>query len=284
MQETIAIKSLSDDNTTLVSSWMEAEGWNPGLNDTETLLRAANGGWLGIWQEQQLAGTAVAFNHSYKFAFFGLYIVQPEFRHQGLGIQLTRHRLQMAGYRNIGLDGAMDQYDSYRHIGFRLAHFTPRYCFNQIISGPVSDRICSLQDMTLIELLDYERQNQLFPCRRKHYLKAWLSQPDALGFCYRNKHEIQGYGMIRPCIEGFKIGPLFANTPDIARKLLLALLAETDGKNTYCDIPENNEQALWLAEELGGEVTEFCSARMYRGFQPELQLAKIYGFTSIEAG
>ncbi|MRI33739.1 hypothetical protein EOPP23_12150 [Endozoicomonas sp. OPT23] len=289
MHRNLIIKPLSADNSQQLADWIETEGWNPGIQDVDTLLRAAHAGWLGIWKGEQLAGMASVFNHSYKFAFFGLYIIQPEFRQKEfrqleLGITLNRHRLQMAGYRNIGLDGVMEQYDNYRHIGFRLAHRTPRYMFTQIVPKPQPNAICDLKEITLIELLDYERNNQLFPCRRKTYLKAWLTQTDATGFCYRINQEIMGYGMIRPCMEGFKIGPLFANTPDIAQDLLLALLSTTNGQKTYCDIPENNEQALLLAEQLGGTLSGFCSARMYRGFQPELQLQKIYGITSIEAG
>lgn len=276
------IAPLSEDEVNIMYDWVKAEGWNPGLHDARTLYKAAHGGLLGIKIDEELVGVSAAFLHNYQFAYFGLYIVKPEYRGQGYGITMTRHRLKMAGYRNIALDGVMEHYQTYRRAGFRVAHRTPRYVFTQANAFQPSDQIQKISDVTLIELLDYEKR--LFPCRRKAYLKAWVTQEGASGFCFRDDEGIKGFGMIRPCVTGYKIGPLFADSSEIARQLMIALLSEAKGHPVFCDIPQTNEAGLLLAEELGGQVTDFESARMYRGYQPLLDHSRIFGLTSLEAG
>ncbi|KEQ14995.1 GNAT family N-acetyltransferase [Endozoicomonas numazuensis] len=284
MKHSPEIITLNKKETQFMFDWASQEGWNPGLRDASTFFKAAHshGALLGIKQNNQLAGVSAVFNHSHLFAYFGLYIVHPNLRGKGLGFEMTRHRLHLAGYRNIALDGVIDKCPTYRRTGFRAAHKNLRFCFRQK-PGPTSKNVVALSDMTLIELLDYEQQ-ELFPCRRKAYLKAWLTQKDAVGYCSLNNHKIQGYGVIRPCIEGYKIGPLFADTPDIAREILLALLSEAREAPVYCDIPEPNETGVQLFQSLGGQKTNFETIRMYNGYEPDLDYRRIFGQTSLEAG
>ncbi len=284
MKHRLEIITLNQEETRIMFDWARQEGWNPGLQDASTLYKAAHGhgALLGIKQDNKLVGVSAVFNHSHLFAYFGLYIVHPDFREQGLGFEMTRHRLHLAGQRNIALDGVIDECPTYRRTGFRMAHKTPRFCFQTLQAHP-GGNLTALKDITLIELLDYEQQG-LFPCRRKAYLKAWLTQKDAIGYCSMDDNTVQGYGVMRPCIEGYKIGPLFADTPDIARDILQALLAETRGASAYCDIPEPNEKGLQLFESLGGQKTDFETIRMYNGYEPDLDYSRIFGQTSLEAG
>ena len=178
----------------------------------------------------------------------------------------------------------MGQYQRYRKVGFRLAHRTFRYQFQNAPARdmPSQEHLKPLKDMRLIELLDYEQR--LFPGKRKGYLKAWVTQPEAHGWCIWKDQKIKGYALMRPCMEGFKIGPWFADTNEYACLLLTTMLGQAKGQTVFCDIPEPNQQALSLAEQLQGKPSGFESMRMYRGYQPDLDQDRIYGLTTLKAG
>lgn len=95
---------------------------------------------------------------------------------------------------------------------------------------------------------------------------------------------LKGYGLLRPCREGYKLGPLFADDPEIADRLFTALAASAEeGATIALDTPEINPQALELAQR-HGMTAVFETARMYTGPAPELPLSRFYGVTSYELG
>jgi hypothetical protein len=89
--------------------------------------------------------------------------------------------------------------------------------------------------------------------------------------------------VLRACRVGFKIGPLFADTPAIARALFTAAAAEAGGAPLSIDVPEPNAMAVDLASQFG-LAPVFETARMYRGPAPDLPLERIYGVTTLELG
>ncbi len=99
--------------------------------------------------------------------------------------------------------------------------------------------------------------------------------------------EITGYGVLRPCRDGSKIGPLFAASEADADLLFRALAAQARPGPVFLDPPEPNAAALRLAEH-HGLTPSFETARMYRnanGCQaPALPLDHIFGITSFELG
>jgi hypothetical protein len=83
--------------------------------------------------------------------------------------------------------------------------------------------------------------------------------------------------------KGFKIGPLFAADGEMAEALFRGLADLAPGAPIFLDVPENNPQAMALAQRHGmGEV--FGCARMYFGPPPVLPLAEIFGVTTFELG
>src|SRR6185369_328610 len=87
-----------------------------------------------------------------------------------------------------------------------------------------------------------------FPADRGTFLQCWIAQPGSTAIGFMAGDRLEGYGVLRPCREGCKIGPLFANDPAIAESLFLALKASASaGEKIYLDTPEVNLQALALA-------------------------------------
>src|SRR5690606_30846838 len=85
--------------------WAAAEGWNPGLGDRDCFFDADPSGFLmGFLGEKPIASiSAVKYGNS--FGFVGFYIVAPEHRGQGYGIQIWNAALKNLEGRTVGLDG-----------------------------------------------------------------------------------------------------------------------------------------------------------------------------------
>jgi hypothetical protein len=273
---------MSQDEVQTAVDWAGAEGWNPGLDDPASFYAADSQGFLiGKLNGQPIASiSAVKYGNS--FGFIGLYIVAEPFRHQGYGLQIWNKALEHLLGRNIGLDGVVAQQDNYRKSGFRLAHRNIRFAGISKQQKPVAANIVELTSLGMEILLAYDAG--FFPARRDDFLKAWINQPHthALGIVENGK--LAGYGVIRACRQGYKIGPLNAESPDLAHELFNALVGGLPlGADIYLDVPEPNVQARDLAQTHAMQPV-FETARMYTGDFPNMALDKIFGITSFELG
>ena len=92
-----------------------------------------------------------------------------------------------------------------------------------------------------------------------------------------------GWGVIRPCRNGLKIGPLVADDRATAEAVLSALLARVGGGEIFLDVPGINVEAIALAQDFG-LAPVFETARMYTGAIAPLRLERVFGVTSFELG
>jgi len=143
--------------------------------------------------------------------------------------------------------------------------------------------VAELSSARFADIAAYDRR--FFPAERDAFLRAWLAQPGAAALgVHSDGGELAGYGVIRSCREGHKIGPLFADSPAIARALFDALAARASpGAPVFLDIPECNPDARALAESRGMRKV-FETARMYTGDFPDLPLDNLFGVTTFELG
>ena len=108
--------------------------------------------------------------------------------------------------------------------------------------------------------------------------------PDATGLAWLDQGQLRGWGVIRRCREGCKIGPLVADDRAVATALFSALCAQLPaGEPVFLDVPLPNAQAVALAEA-NRMRRVFETARMYAGTAPPIDLARLYGITSFELG
>ncbi len=218
------------------------------------------------------------------FGFLGFYIVVPECRGRGYGLPLWDRALEQFGTRNIGLDGVKDQQDNYRKSGFNLAYSNIRYVWNKRVpAGPTTTPfIVPVDQVRMDTLTSYDRL--CFSVPRPDFLEAWTQQSDSVTLVWQENEAIRGYGAIRQCREGWKVGPLFADHPGIAEHLLLALCdGLPDQDSIYLDVPEVNKEAIRLATGLGMHEV-FGTARMYNRYSPDIATQRVFGVTSFELG
>lgn len=264
----------------LAVDWAAAEGWNPGLRDADCFHAADGGGFLvGVLGEEPVATISVV-KYDETFGFLGFYIVKPGHRGHGHGLAIWNAGLERLRGRVIGLDGVVAQQDNYKRSGFTFAYNNVRYEGMRIAGARTDAAIVDLATLPFSQVAAYDAP--FFPADRTRFLACWIRQGRALG--YVRDGRLAGYGVIRPCRVGFKIGPLFADDARIAENLFVALQSDLpEGAAVFLDAPAPNTEAVALAKRHGMKPV-FETARMYTGAAPQLPLERLFGVTSFELG
>jgi GNAT superfamily N-acetyltransferase len=265
--------------------WAAAEGWNPGLFDAAPFFAADPDGFLLAESDGQPVGCFSAVAYDAHFGFAGLYIVRPDLRGGRLGLALGQAGLERLGSRCIGLDGVPAKQKNYQKLGFRPAYRTIRYQGESHLKGLRAtdgpSQFVDLRSLPLEQLAAYDAHT--FPAPRPQFLQAWISQPGTTALGVIRLDRLAGYGVLRPCRVGYKVGPLVADDPALAEVLFEGLLATAPGTTVYLDVPEPNQAATDLAQRHGMKpVSE--TARMYRGPAPAIPRERVFGITSLELG
>jgi ribosomal protein S18 acetylase RimI-like enzyme len=273
------VRPMKAEEVALAIEWAALEGWNPGRHDAPCFHAADPHGFFIGELHGEPVGSISAVAYDGHFGFIGLYIVRPDFRGKGLGLRLWQHAMAYLGERNIGLDGVVAQQANYRKSGFQLAHSNIR--FQGIAHGARSAAIASLSDVPFDRLATYDRQ--LFPAQRSSFLSGWITQPDVVALASIRDGSLRGYGVLRPCRHGRKVGPLFADDEQTADALFSTLLSRAPGELVSIDVPQNNAAAIALAER-NGMASSFETARMYTKEPPVIPIDRVFGITSFELG
>jgi hypothetical protein len=186
------------------------------------------------------------------------------------------------GERTVGLDGVIERQSSYARSGFVTAHRNIRFEWTGPAALEEDPAVQRLDPSDFEELLAYDAA--LFPGSRDEFLRAWTGQPGCTGLIYRSADgDIAGYGLLRPCRTGHKLGPLFADTPRIAASLLQTFRRHAGAGPIFIDMPEPNAAALQLAARHDMRRV-FETARMYAPRAPSLPLERTFGITTYELG
>ena len=283
MNDGFVIRNMTRDELDVAAGWAAREGWNPGLGDADAFFAAdPDGFYIGLLNGKPVASISCV-TYSPHFAFLGFYIVQPEQRGKGLGLRIWRHAMERCKASNVGLDGVVEQQDNYRRSGFVLAHRNVRYggAARALASGGAEHRLRAIET-DLDAVLEYDRG--VFPAARPAFLQRWLQRPDTHTLLCPAGGDALGYGVIRPAQDGHRIGPLFADSPEVARSLLAGLGGRVPADSpVYIDVPLANQPAVEMVAGMG-LTPAFESARMYTGGEPAMPTGKVYGITSLELG
>nr|WP_238400475.1 GNAT family N-acetyltransferase [Legionella bononiensis] len=276
------IEQMSREEVNTAIEWAAKEQWNPGLNDAECFYQTDPHGFFAGKLDGQIIAVGSAVIYDEYFAFCGFYIVDKNYRSKGYGLELTRARLSYIGDRNAGLDGVINMQDKYAQIGYQFAHNNARYKLDKPLKAVRSDEtLKSANTLNFAQLCAYDRLH--FPALRPQFLKCWINQKNGLALACVQNNTVKGYGVIRACRSGYKIGPLFAETPEIAHQLFFNLAQYAQGNEVFLDIPENNPLAIDLVNEHKMNKI-FATARMYLKNEPQLAAEHIYGITTFELG
>jgi GNAT superfamily N-acetyltransferase len=275
------IRTLTPAEAEQAVDWAAAEGWNPGLLDLDCFLAQDPGLFLGAFDGDAMVSVIAATRYDPGFGFIGFYIARPEARGRGHGIAIWRAAMAQLKGRLVGLDGVVAQQANYRKSGFHLA-------WNNIRFGGEAPRLpppraaivpAATLPFAAIEALDAA----VFPAPRPAFLGAWLGAPGHVALALMKDGVVSGFGVIRPCRQGHKVGPLVAADAADAEALLAALFARVEPGAVFLDVPEPHRAAVDLAARLGLRPV-FETARMYTGPAPAVAMHRLFGIASFELG
>lgn len=275
------IRPMSRADLDAALGWARDEGWNPGLDDAGPFHAQDPTGFLMGWLGSERVGCISVVKYGAAYAFLGLYIVRPAYRGRGFGKAIWDAGIATATGRSIGLDGVPAQQANYQKSGFVYAHGSARWggTVNGLMASPQVRPITPADFGTVVA---FDRRHVAAP--REKFLAAWLApSPSRRSEGYFEAGRLRGYGTIRRCGIGCKIGPLFAETPEIAEALLATLAAPVGAEPLFIDVPGPNGAAAEMVQRLGF-TPAFETARMYLGAAPALPLQEVYGITTLELG
>ncbi|NLU65775.1 GNAT family N-acetyltransferase [Streptomyces sp. HNM0574] len=270
-----------------VTEWADAEGWNVGRGDADAFLPTDPGGFLLGRLDGRTVSAVSVVNYSPRYAFLGHYITEPALRGKGFGYATWQAALAHAGGRTVGLDAVPAQVGNYRASGFEPLYGNARYTGRPhrpatTLTESALPGTAPLSPDHLDALTAYDQG--YFPAERGAFLRRWLTGPGRVTHVRERGSRITGYGSLRPSTLGFRLGPLFAETPEDAESLLDALLAHLGPDDEVAlDIPDPNGAAAALATARG-LTPGFRTTRMYAGPPPATPTGRAWAVTTLELG
>lgn len=274
------IRTMTRADLDLALSWAEAEGWNPGRADAASFLAADAGGFLVAEVDAEPAASLSIVRFGDDTAFLGLYICRPEYRGHGVGFALWQHGIARLAPRSTGLDGVPAQQVNYARSGFVMAHGNVRFSGRIAPLGP--DLTAPLEAGHMNAALALDRAVTGFD--RAGFMRDWMTgDPSRIARILIRDGDLAGLGVVRACVSGWKIGPLFATDRAAAEATLDGLAYEAGGARVSLDVPEPNASAMALAQDRG-LLPAFETARMWRGPAPAQDLSRTFGLTTFELG
>jgi GNAT superfamily N-acetyltransferase len=277
----LRVRQMTRAEMDLAIEWAAREGWNPGVNDADLFYATDPQGFLiGELKGQPVAAIS-GVNYGDAFGFAGLYIVLPEFRGYGFGLHLSGWIMKHLGTRNVGLDGVVEQQANYMKSGFKIAHRNVRYEGTGTAGAQTRDETVPLESVAPAQVVALD--TSVFPAERADFVRRWNAQPEASGRAVMRDGQLRGYGVMRRCRRGFKIGPLTALDEAAAEAVFSALSAQAKQEPIILDVADVNPRAVALATR-HGMTPVFETARMYNREAPSLAFDRMYGICSFELG
>lgn len=287
----LLIRKASQSEFSTAIEWAAEEGWNPGLDDLSAFYSTDPDGFLMGWKDGEPVSCISVVRYGTTHGFLGFYIVRPNWRGTGVGIATWKAGMAHLEGRIVGLDGVVEQQRNYMRSGFEFAGSNIRYTGVPVresyTSGSVNIQAVRKTDGN--DILNY--QQPFFPADRNAFVMNWSlplnagsHQPTRQSLAAFHGNEIIGYGTIRECRSGYKIGPLFADDKQAGTLLFQSLCDITPpGAEVSLDVPEDNLAAMEMAKRFSLEPV-FGTARMWRGDKPVSQTRRTFGLSTFELG
>jgi hypothetical protein len=288
----ITLENMSIEDVEIAIQWAADEGWNPGLDDASAFFQADPTGFIMVKDAGKTVACLSVVKQGDDNGFLGLYICPPEHRGQGYGWTAWQAGIDYLQGRTVGLDGVPEQQENYRKSGFEYHYRNIRfsgkadglYSNSELAAllqrSNLTIRESEPEDWNSLQDLDY----LVHGLHRHAYLQSWLTNiPTRKTLICKFEGQLVGFGTIRACVNGFKIGPLIAQRADTAEMLVSALANSYGTDELIVDVPEPNRAAVDIVERLG-LTHSFETARMYRGVAPKYQLQSLFAVTSFELG
>lgn len=239
-------------------------GWNQTENDWRCIL--ASGEAFGLRDRDTLIASSAILPYGSSFGWICMILVTGSEQRRGHAMRLMQNCIERLEQRGLtaGLDATPAGRTVYLQLGFEDIYPLSRLYAAQVSierGPPAGVAIEPLSAAHWPQVLHYDAA--AFGGDRASLLKALQhGQPD-LAFVARREGALVGYAFGREGRFATQIGPIVADTPDVARDLSVAALGSVRGP-MMIDVPDHQRDfCSWLLR--GGFEKQRGFTRMLRG-------------------
>jgi N-acetylglutamate synthase-like GNAT family acetyltransferase len=250
-------------------------GWNQTEEDWRMLIELAPEGCLAIESDGELASTATLVCYGRRLAWIGMVLTRIANRGRGFARRLLTETLTLADQMQIEtvkLDATDQGQPLYEKLGFRSEQPVERWALPGTASPSASKAPPELNLSRDWQAADHRS----FGLDRSQLLDSLARRHAPLSISH-------SYLLARPGRLTRYLGPCVAETPEVARSLILRALQTSSLGGWSWDLLPENENAATLARDLGFTPRRHL-LRMVRGKDLRENEDAIYAIAGFELG
>lgn len=249
------VRPLSGENVPDAVLLSAEAGWNQNENDWRLMTRLGEA--TGVWTTRgRLVATALTLPYGGLFGWISMVLVTRDFRHQGLATALLGRCTESLREQNLtpGLDATEDGRPVYLPLGFHDIYGLTRLTAEKIgalgetpPAPGIEIRGVGTDDLEALTGFD----QPFFGGDRSEILRDLHQRQPARAFLAEKRGRIAGYVLGREGREADQVGPLVAESPQIAVALAHSALNHLALANlprrVYLDVADHHPALVdWL--------------------------------------
>lgn len=259
----ITIKNMSEKDLDFAMEIKDAEGWNQTRKDWELLFTSNPDLCLVATLEGKVIATVTAITYEKKLAWIGMMLVRKEHRGKGIAKLLMNSILKKIDHcPSIKLDATPAGFPVYCKLGFvkeysiyRMTNSNMPPAFTESKNNVRRAKFTDLE-----ALVDFDEG--IFGVKRKEVIIYLMANSPNQSWLVEENQQIKGFLLGRPGTRFFQLGPLIAESSQVAIQLLSNALPELQGTPVVVDILKDKESLTqWLHAQ--GFATQRELIRMY---------------------
>jgi GNAT superfamily N-acetyltransferase len=263
-------------------NWAIQEKWNPSPLDAHAFNHIDPGSLLTVEVDGAPRGSLSAVCLTEGFGFAGFFVLSPNYRKSVYGWLLLQAGLHRMGDRTIGAESVPGCLGTYEKYGLHPHSRTETWRgVTTALHRPWHIEVALVTDTLLPLVIEYD--TRAFGAPRPGFIDYWRRMPESLAVTFIQGARVSGFGMVRKVHQGYRIGPLQADHPEIAAALFDALADFAGDEPVSIDCPDSNPFAPQLMQRKGLRRVS-STIRIFRGTPPVDSPRVIYGRMSLALG
>jgi predicted GNAT family N-acyltransferase len=244
----------------------KAENWNQTEKEWELLIGNRQNICVAATLGDKLIGTATAINYENKVGWIGMVVVDKEYRGQKISNMLLSGIIENSkNIISLKLDATPAGLPVYQKFGFTQEYLVYRFISMSVFKNEVHFEPGISVERAIPENLEEitEYDKQIFGAERKQLIEFLIRNFPEKSWILRLNGQINGIALGRIGSRFHQVGPVFASSPDFAKKLILKSLEDIESQPVIVDIPAHKPELTEWINTLGFTKQRHF-VRMYR--------------------